>query len=295
MGVENMNLGEILKALRLYKEMSIEELAGDICSPEELRAYEEGYKYPAIDQLYKIASRLNIELNQLFDFATAGSFDYVTAVFDLIKKYKGERNYQAIYEIVQQEKSNPLFNLPKNRQFLLWHEAISEYYLNDAKEKDIAVAKLYEALNETNSSRKGLTEREVEILIAIALIEKDDNEHEEAIALLKEALDALEELPVVSESRVWLRALYGLSQCLSNLERFEESLIYSNKGINKCINEEVLYLFGEFYYQSGINYIEIGNAEKGIEYLKKSIQAFDLQNNQLFIDLVTKQLVKILN
>ena len=295
MGVENMNLGEILKALRLYKEMSIEELAGDICSPEELREYEEGYKYPAIDQLYKIASSLNIELNQLFDFATAGSYDYVTAVIDLIKKYKGERNYQAIYDIVMREKDNPLFNLSTSRQFLLWHEAICEYYLEEVKQKDKAIAKLYEALNETNPSRRGLTEREVEILIATALIEKDDHQHEEAIALLKEALDALEELPVVSDPRVWLRALFGISQSLSNLERFEESLIYSNQGINKCINEEVLYLFGEFYYQSGINYVEIGNPKKGVGYLEKAKKAFDLQNNELFVDLVNKQLEKILN
>jgi transcriptional regulator with XRE-family HTH domain len=297
MGIEHVNLGEILNALRVYKGMSAEEVAQGICSPEDLLQFEKNKKYPAIDQLYNIASKLNVELIQFFDFAAAGSYNYVTAVFDLVKKYKRERNYTAIYEIVNREKINPLFNLPSSRQFLLWHEAVCLYYLGEAgnRKKKQAVQMLHEALRLTNPARKGLTEREVEILIAIALIEKDDQQYETAISFLREALDALEELPVVSDSRVWLRALFGISQSLSNLGRFEESLIYSNKGISQCINDEMMYLFGEFYYQSGLNYIEIGNLQKGKDFWEKSIQAFTLQNNEKFVNLVSSELEKLIN
>jgi transcriptional regulator with XRE-family HTH domain len=297
MGSEYVNLGDILNALRVYKGMSAEELAQDICTPEDLLQFEKNKKYPAIDQLYKIASKLNVELIQFFDFASAGSYNYVTAVFDLIKKYKRERNYQAIYEMVKHEKLNPLFNLPSSKQFLLWHEAVCIYYLGEKghREKDRAMGMLHEALMLTNPARKGLTEREVEILIAMALIEKDDLQYEKAIDLLREVLDALEELPVVSDPRVWLRALFGMSQSLSNLGRFEESLIYSNKGISQCINDEMMYLFGEFYYQSGLNYIEIGNLQKGKDFWEKSIQAFTLQDNEFFVDLVNSELNKNFN
>ncbi|KKK33031.1 hypothetical protein WQ57_24055 [Mesobacillus campisalis] len=297
MGIEHVNLGEILNALRVYKGMSAEELAMGICSPEDLLQFEKNKKYPAIDQLYNIASKLNVDLIQFFDFAEAGTYNYVTAVFDLVKKYKRERNYEAIYEIVNREKINPLFNLSSNKQFLLWHEAVSLYYLGEAgnRKKAEAVEMLHEALRLTNPTRKGLTEREVEILIAIALIEKDDQQYEKAISFLREALDALEELPVVSDPRVWLRALFGMAQSLSNLGRFEESLIYSNKGISQCVNDEIMYLFGEFYYQSGLNYIEIGNLQKGKDFWEKSVQAFTLQENKFFVNLVNSQLEKLIN
>lgn len=297
MGSEYVNLGEILKSLRIYKGMSVDELARDICSPEDLLLFEKNKKYPAIDQLYQIASKLNVEVIQFFDFATAGSFNYVSAVFDLIKKYKRERNYQAIYDMVKHEKHNPLFNMPSNKQFLLWHEAVCIYYLGGKEQrgKERAVQMLHEALKLTNPARKGLTEREIEILIAIALIEKDDLQYDEAVKLLREALDALEELPVVSDPRVWLRALFGMSQSLTNLGRFEESLIYSNKGISHCINDEIMYLFGEFYYQSGLNYIGIGNLQKGKDFWEKSIQAFTLQENESFVHLVNLELEKLFN
>ncbi len=295
MTISYINFGEILRSLRLYKGMSAEDVAKDICSTEDLHQFEKDKKYPTIDQLYKIASKLNVEPLHFFDFAAAGSANYVTAVFDLIKKYKRDRNYKAISEIVEQEKGNPLFNLPSSKQFLLWHEAICLYYLGEPGEKEAkrTIKMLYQAIELTNPSMKGLTEREIEILIAIALIEKDSSNYREAISLLKEALNAMEELPMISDPRVQLRALFGLAQSLSNSENYSESLIYSNKGLSQCINDEIMYLFGEFYYQSAHNYILMGNIEKGKEYLQKSIQIFDLQRNDQFVNLVKSELKKI--
>lgn len=295
MTIDYINFGEILHSLRVYKGMSAEDVAKDICPVDELNEFEKDNKYPTIDQLYKIASKLNVEPIHFFDFAAAGSVNYVTAVFDLINKYKRDRNYKAIHEIVQQEKENPLFSLPSSRQFLLWHEAICLYYLGEAgeKESERTIKMLYQAIELTNPSMRGLTEREIEILIAIALIEKDSRNYSEAITLLKEALEALEELPMIADPRVQLRALFGLAQSLSNSGKYSESLIYSNKGLSQCINDESMYLFGEFYYQSAHNYILMGNMEKGKEYLNKSVQIFDLQRNDQFVKLVMSELKKI--
>ncbi|WP_163099235.1 helix-turn-helix domain-containing protein [Peribacillus alkalitolerans] len=290
-----VNIGEILRSLREYKGLEIEELAEGICSEEDLILFEKDRIDPTIDQLYHFARKLNVEVSDFFDFASAGSLNYVSAVMNLIKKYKRERNYYAINEIVQKEKENPLFNFPSSRQFLLWHEAICFYYLSEAgqRDKDYSIERLYEAIEITNPTKKGLTEREIEILMAIALIEKEAQNFEKAISLLKEVLEYMEHLPSLADPHVRLRALFGIAQSLSRIGEYEESLIFSEKGIDQCINDEVLYLFGEFLYQTGLNHVKNGNLGKGKEYYTKSLSVFELQNNENLGNIVKNDLVRL--
>ncbi|WML47621.1 hypothetical protein RCG23_19915 [Neobacillus sp. PS3-34] len=287
-----VNIGEILHSLRVYKGLEINELADNICSVEELALIEKNKQDPTIDQLFRFAEKLNVKLGDFFDLASAGSVNYVSAVSDLIKKYKRERNYYAINEIVQREKENPLFNFPSSRQFLLWHEAICLYYLSESEQRDkeYSIQMLNEAINITNPLGKGLTEREIEIKMAVALIEKDAQNFETAITILKEILEDMDTLPGLTDSHVRLRALFGLSQSLSRIGKYEESLVYSEKGIEQCINDEVLYLLGEFLYQAGLNYENVGDLIMGREYFTKSLQVFDLQKNEILGNIVKADL-----
>lgn len=58
------------------------------------------------------------------------------------------------------------------------------------------------------------------------------------------------------------------------MNNYEDSLKYSNLGINYCINNEILYLFGEFYFQSGESYIKIGEIDIGTEYINRAKSIF---------------------
>ncbi|MBS4208450.1 helix-turn-helix domain-containing protein [Bacillus sp. FJAT-50079] len=290
-----INMGEIIQSLRVYKGLDIEEVAEDICSVEELELIEKNKQSPTLDQLSELAIKLNVQLSDLFDFVNADSFNYVSAVNELIKKYKRNRNYQAIYEIVQREMDNPLYNFPLGKQYLLWHQAICLYYLSDSKdkEKDLAIRRLNEAIEITNPKKTSLTEREIEIKMAIAIIEKDSKELEQSIIIFKDILEEIDTLPSLGDPRVRLRALFGLAQSLSNLERYVESLIYCEKGIEHCINDDSLFLLGEFLYQAALNNVMLGSNEDGKEYLTKSLHIFNLQENSNLAELVKGQLEKI--
>ncbi|MBS4179067.1 helix-turn-helix domain-containing protein [Lederbergia citrea] len=295
MGEIFVNIGEILQSLRVYKGLTKEELAEDICSVEELDLFEKNKQNPTIDQLIRFVNKLNVQLSDFFDFTSADSISYVSAVTGLINRYKRERNYQAIHEIVEREKKNPLFNMPSGKQFLLWHEAICFYYLSNPenRDKDRSIGMLNEAIRITNPSGKGLSERENEIKMAIAILEKDDLNFEKSITILKEIIEDIDQLPALAEPHTRLRALFGLSQSLSKLKRFEESLIYSEKGIKQCINDEILYLLGEFLYQTALNHIALDNNIVGIDFLRKSIQIFNIQNRKMLSNIAEEQLANL--
>lgn len=292
MSLAPVSFGEILSDLRQFKKLSIEDLAQGICSSEEIIEYEKGKKYPTLDQLYDFAERLNVEVSHFIDYASSSTFNYVTAVFLLIKKYKRERDYKAIYEIIEQERDNPLFKQRISMQFMLWHEGICEYYLH--QNVDDAVKLLYQAIDLTNPDRSRLTENEIEILTSLAIIKLEEKDFIFASNMFEEALDNLDSLPHILDPKVKLRILYGLSQTLAARNNYESSLKYSNLGINYCINNEILYLFGEFYYQSGESYIKIGEIDIGTEYINRAKSIFLLQNDEKFAKLVGIELEKLL-
>ncbi|MCM3664084.1 helix-turn-helix transcriptional regulator [Mesobacillus subterraneus] len=292
MSLVGYNFGEILKSLRAYKRMTLSELAEGICSEDDLLQFEKEEKYPTIDQLYKIALKLDVELNHFFDIASTDTYNYAIAVTELIKKYKRERDYAAINEIILKEQDSPLFKHTSFKQFLMWHEGICTYYLDEDKDKSIGL--LYGALSMTNPERKDLTEREIEILTSVAIIKKDAGNLEDAVEVFLMALNNLTKLPQVQDSSIWLKILYGLAQALSKLESYEESLIYCSKGIDNCIYEENMYLFGELHYQTGMNYIKLGKLDEGKEYLEKAVLIFKLQENEKFASLVITEMEKLL-
>ena len=292
MSLVGYNFGEILKSSRTFKGLSAAELAEGICSEEDIIQYEKEEKYPTIDQLYQMATKLNVELNHFFDIGSTDTYNYAIAVTDLIKKYKRERDYAAIFEIIQKEQDNPLFKHTSFKQFLMWHEGICIYYLEEDKEKSVRL--LEEALSMTNQDMVELTEREIEILTSVAIIEKDSGSVEKAVEVFLNALNHLTQLPQVQDSSIWLKILYGLAQALSKLEKYEESLFYCSKGIDNCIYEENMYLFGELHYQTGMNNIKLGKLEKGKEYLEKAVTIFKLQKNDKFASLVNAEMEKLL-
>lgn len=288
MSLEQFNLGEILYSLRTYKGIDVKGLAEGICSEEELILFEKEKKYPSLEQLASFADKLNVDLSYFFEFTQSSLFNYGAAIFKLIENFKRERNYQSIYEIVQKEKNNPLFfHIPK-KQFLMWHEGISLFYLYNKKEE--AVELLREAIKLSNPDMINLTEREADILTSLAIIEKDDKNYEKAADLFLEALEHLENVPYVFEPKIKIKLLYALSQVLTKLGRYQDSLTYCEKGIKECIANEMFYQFADFHYQMGENKIRLGEVDKGREYIEKSATIFELQGNKAYAQLVKNEL-----
>ncbi|WP_079507235.1 helix-turn-helix domain-containing protein [Mesobacillus jeotgali] len=292
MGLVGYNFGEILRSSRVFKGLTAVQLADGICSEEEIIQFEKEEKYPTIDQLFKIASKLEVELNHFFDITSTDTFNYAIAVTELIKNYKRERDYDAINEIIQKEQDNALFKHTSFKQFLVWHQGICTYYLEEDKLKSIDL--LDQALAMSHHEQANMTEREIEILTSMAIIEKDSGNLDKSVELFQKALNQLTELPQVQDSSIWLRILYGLAQALSKLEKYEDSLIYCSKGIDNCIYEENMYLFGELHYQAGMNFIKLGIENKGKEYLEKAVMIFNLQKNEKYASLVKTEMEKLL-
>lgn len=290
--MEEYSFGEVLQTLRKNKKFTIREISEGICTDNEYSLFEREKKYPTLDQLYLIAEKLGTNLADIMKMITQSNDNYVKLIIDLINKYKREREYEKVFQITQKEKNSHIFSSNKLKQFLLWNEGICYYYLHDEPEK--AVETLYEAIDLTNPQRKSLNENEIEILTSIAMIIYETRDYRKSISTFIIALKELERLPTLLEPKVKLRILFGLSQALTDNEQYEESLNYSLRGINLCVEEELLYLFAEFHYQTGENYLKLGDRDKGKTYVEESIHLCYLTKQTKMGLIIEKELEKML-
>jgi tetratricopeptide (TPR) repeat protein len=292
MNLSEYLIGDSLQSFRQYKNMSTKELSEGICTEEELISYEKERDYPSLEILNQLLNKLSIDLTYFFNVASKSSINYSTAVMQIINKHKRTWNYEAIYEIVQKELNNPIFQPVLLKQFLLWHQGICVFYLE--KDKERAISLLHQAIDLTNPKRENLSEREIEILTGIALLHKDCKDYNEAIRVMKKALKDYEKLPHTLEPKGKVRLLFGLSQSLTEVGDYKQSIFYCQKGINLCLHEETLYLCANLHYQYGENLVKLGEKEAGKEFLKKSISILQLQKNEKLITIIEQEMEKML-
>lgn len=283
--MEASQIGATIKKLRKMSGLSQRDLAHNICSQAQISKLEQNNEIPSAITLFKIAQRLGVDMNYFFDIQETPRLDYVNDTKELVRQLIRERNYLKIREVINGEKRNPLFQENKNKQFILWHEAICNHYLENKSEESISL--LQDALSLTNSNNKRYySENEIEILNSIAIIQKDMGLFKEAEDNFKEGLRGIKLTTYKSNNQIRVRLLYGLSKLLTDLGRYIESLEYCREGIQICKRHEILYLLGELYYQYGENCAKLGDFQSAEISFEKSIKTFDIQDNHDFIKLV---------
>lgn len=286
-------IGDTIKSFREYKKLTIKELSEGICTEDELIEFEKEVTYPDLETLNLLLKKLNVDLAYFFNVASRSSINYANAVIRLINRLKTEWNYERVQEIIEKELNNPIFQTGKLKQFLIWHQGICAFYLDNDLSK--ALGLLYEAIDITNENRNDFNEREIEILTSIAILHKESGKFEESITLFKNALDYFENLPDILEPRGKIRVYFGLAQTLTEVKKFEESLEYCKKGIEFCLNQEFLFLLVHLYYQSGENQIKLQRKEEGIQNIEKAIYLSKLQENKKLSKMIENEKDKLLS
>lgn len=285
--MESSTIGHTIRSLRKIAGLSQRDLAEGICSQAQICKLENNNELPSSLLLNKLAKKLGVDMNYFFEILETPRLDYVMEVKELIRRFIRERDYKKVLDTISSEKQSFLFQSNENQQFLLWHEAICIHYIENKSYE--ALEQLYNALNLTYThGKKFFQENEMEVLNSIAIIQKDLRQFEQAETTFREALKILNYLPKLNNKKIKIRLIYGLSKLLTDLKRYQESMVYCNEGILFCLTNETLYLFGEFQYQLGSNFARLGDYKSAKIAFNKAINIFDLQGNRHFINLVKK-------
>lgn len=285
------SLGQEIKELRQAVGLSQKELASGICNQAQISNIEKNNYNPSALLLNQIATKLGVNMNYFFEMQESHKVNYITDSKKYIRQLIRKRDYVNLYPTVLSEKKHPYYQDKENLQFILWHEALCVHYID--KDSNKAFNILNEALQITHD-KLYFTEQEIEILNSIAAIRREIGLYEEAEQMFREALAKMKEVPKLSSTAIEIRLLFGLSQLLTDIGKFEESLTYCEKGIKLCNESDTLYIFGEFLYQRGENLVRLGKFDEARQSIEQSKKVFELQNNTLLVQSVEENQERLL-
>ncbi|PFZ68376.1 transcriptional regulator, partial [Bacillus toyonensis] len=93
-----------------------------------------------------------------------------------------------------------------------------------------------------------LSEREIDIMQAMAIFYAEHKEYEKSINILRRCLTNFNKLDFPRDKEIKLKIILNLAKFLDLTYQHEEAIKYLDKGIKLAINLDTLYLLGELYY-----------------------------------------------
>lgn len=175
------------------------------------------------------------------------------------------------------------------REGILWHLGIIEYYNKGDFKKSLTTLQNALEMN-TNLNKVNVKLQEIEILNSIAIIYNEVKQYTKSIQKYHQAFSKLDKLIDVRDPKIEIRLCYGLAKSYYKIDDFQQSISLCNRGIHLCINQEVLYLLGELYYQTAQNYEKQNDIKKAVKLYSKSKELFEVENKAVFIEIVKDKL-----
>ncbi|WP_061808951.1 helix-turn-helix domain-containing protein [Rossellomorea vietnamensis] len=285
-------IGKKIVQMRKALGFTQKDLAKGICTQALISRIEKGDIYPNASTLYEIANKLGVNLNYFLEVGSTPRIDYIEEVENQLTRLRKAMEYEEMMEIVRVEEKNPLFHTnPSHLQLLYWHKGIYEKEVENQGEKSFAT--LIHALNITGNDKKALSEREMEIILSMGVIKFSLQQYEEALTLYDRVALRLKTHPHLNDIRIQTKLLYNIARVHTRLRNDEESLRYCNEGIKWCLENENMYLLGEFHYQKGY-ILELQHDIPGaISYFKKSRLIFELLEDQKYLPLISQRIEQL--
>ncbi|AVP44804.1 helix-turn-helix domain-containing protein [Bacillus thuringiensis] len=287
--MEFNDLGITIKELRIKKNISQSDLCHGICSQSQISKIEKGVIYPSSILLYQLSERLGVDPNNIFALTQNKKLKYTENVKYVMRDCIRQHQYKELYEIVTREKYTNNFQTKEDKQFLLWHEAIAIYCVNNSTK--VALTLLNNALKLTVTNIDFLSEREIDILHTMAILHAENKEYKKSITILKRCLNNFNKLDFPRDKEIKLKIIYNLAKNLSYTYQYEEAIKYIDKGIQLAINLNTFYLLGELYYGKGSNLLKLKqyNEEDVANNMKKSLFIFELTKNEKKLKIIKEE------
>ncbi|AXF57610.1 helix-turn-helix domain-containing protein [Salicibibacter kimchii] len=275
--------------VRYYREMkglTQKQLAEDICTQAQISKIEKGDIIPLSSTLYEIAKKLDLDVNYFFQMGEHERVDYIEELKNVIRQKIRDYDYEDVMETLQSHEYEKFFTNVYLQQFRLWHLGICIYHLYGDYEK--AMEYMEEGLALTYKGSTMYTEREIEIMNSMAIIQYSEGKGEEAHDNLLKAIHASVFVPKLKPS-IKVRMWYNLSNILTIEERYNEALGAADRGIQICVREEMMYLLGELLFQRGYCERKL-NYKIWKRHFKQAIGIFEVAKKEHLAEMAKKEM-----
>lgn len=268
-----MELGEKIKKRRKEIGLTQIDLAEGICTQAMVSRLEKLKVRPSRDLMEKIAERLEVSVHYFYGEDSRETIKTKTQqLVKMIRKHLERREYESIAYLMESNEPITSKAIGEDRLFFGWIQGLIYAQLDDDKDKAL---EHLSALEE--STIKG--ELRVEIIDSIGNLYAMKKDFVQAEAYYQKGFDSFNEW-MNHETKAKLLLNYSI--CFEHQGKMRLSLEKALQGLELLIENNTLYLLGDFFFQKGFCLEELQQIESAIDAYKKSLFVFEIQQNDRF-------------
>lgn len=286
-----MILGDKIKEKRLEQGLTQSELAEGICTQASISNLEHNTTIPSLTILLAIGSRLNMELNELSDYAVE-QVNPVVSVFKKVQLLRSQFKLSEAYNVIVEEISlGDLKTSHDRKQYyyylgitsLLGKENISDAHYNF----NLAL------IIETESSSKFL---DILTTNGIGLAYFLGNEEDKALTYFEKSLvdldNFLSESVLLSENIEITRLYYATAKFYSKIKEYKKAVDLCTLGINLQQNQNVNYELEQLYYEKAFNLAELNRTSESEEFYYYATALAKMAKNKVVLEAIKQDLIE---
>ncbi len=300
-GVNRYTLGNLLRGIRETKNLTqsdVKKLVG--ISEATLRRIENGENLPSLATIESLTNAYKVDILKIYtDLRAVNAYEvFYEKLDDLIINndvHKLQEVYSSFTKFIK-ENHEEYFDLKEQEQYKLVLKGLETYFkdrsnVKEANEYYLKALKLrFEEYDLKNYMKYDYNHIELKALYILALNYCDEEKYHESNEILEFIADL--EIGDIAKCfssdkyKLLIKALLNISYNHFCLNELEKSLIYADRGLEKCLEIKSYYLMYALFYRKATALLKLGKEESEyIPYYQKSFMLLEIQGSE---DLLVK-------
>lgn len=250
-----LQIGEVIKELRLKHKMTKTQLADGICSISYITRIENGERCPTSVILRQITNKLGITPEHLFRAIESPSALDVKELLNQLFIYIERSNYKGIYDLIKIEEKRLEIKSIHDLQIVKGLKCASHTMLT--KKYQLGIIELKNIIELTYTEGSNPTDMEFAFMYTIGFFLLLNNQSQEAYFHLKKLEKYIAKINFLHIHAIIPKYYLHLITACIDTSNFEDSFSYLDFSINYCkkhntyaVLPELYFLKAELYYRS---------------------------------------------
>lgn len=284
-------IGEEVKKRRLQKGLTQSELSENICTQATVSNLENGASVPTVSILLKLADKLDIELNNILEYAIEKDYGY-NQIFKEVRDLCGKALHKDAYKLLKE-------NIVLDKLETIYEAKLYYYYMGitslmGMRNPQDVIYYFNQVLG--SESEKSIDFLDVSAMNGIGIAYFMQHENEKALTYFEKSLEQLDELfaliDTINNSPEIAKIYYNSAKFYSEIGEYTKALNLCNLGINLLKNEGLAYHLDLLVYEKAFNLMKLGKKETSERFYLHAMVMAQTNENDLLINTIIDDVSK---
>lgn len=287
--------GNVLKELRLKKQLSQEKLADGICTKRQLIRIEQNENLPTGFLLSELSKKLNENLEPFLLFANHENPMEVIELKKQLDYYFYEKDFIPLLKLINTYRTNHCNPPVDFQQYLGWYEGVARFSLVECETPNINyfidllnLTMDFTTLQEACIGFRTFNELNI-IHTIITIFYISEKKYEEAMVYLPLIIENYLKYYHKYDINLLGRMYHNYANVHYRLDNYDQALEICDIGIKTCLRERSFAVVADLYMCKGSILLDQGHTKEATKCVSFFVMLYDMQGKRHQIEPVIEQ------